>query len=65
MLWIQYNAVSSVFLVKNLYNIMHSFAQIERYAGVRYYPKDILFSEFVTPSDWYGMTKEQWREATW
>jgi len=63
-LWIQYDAVSSVFLVKNLYNLMHSSAQIERYLGVKHYPKDTLFSEFVPPADWYGMSKEQWRQAT-
>lgn len=63
-LWIQYSAVSSVFLVKNLYNLIHAFAQVERWNGVSYYPKGTLFSEFVPPADWYGMSKEEWRDAT-
>ena len=29
-LWVQYNALSSVFLIKNLYNLLHTYAQIER-----------------------------------
>ena len=37
-LWIKYRAVSSVFLVKNLYNLIHTFTQVDRYLGVRYYP---------------------------
>lgn len=63
-LWIRYNAISSVFLVKNLYNLIHTGSQIERFTGTNYYPKGTLFSEFVPPSDWYGMSKEQWRAAT-
>lgn len=63
-LWIKYNAVSSVFLVKNLYNLIHTSTQIERFQGVKRYPKQTMFSEFVTPQDWYGMTKEEWRLAT-
>jgi hypothetical protein len=63
-LWVQYNAVSSVFLVKNLYNLVHTITQIERWYGVTNYPKDTLFSQFVSPQDWYGLNKEQWRFAT-
>lgn len=63
-LWVQYNAVSSVFLVKNLYNLIHTATQIERYSGVKRYPKDTLFAEFVTPQDWYNLSKEDWRAAT-
>lgn len=63
-LWIQYNAVSSVFLVKNLYNLLHTITQIERWQGVALYPKDTLFSQFVSPQEWYGLSKEQWRFAT-
>jgi len=37
-LWVQYDAVSSVFLVKNLYNLIHTATQVDRYSGVRYYP---------------------------
>jgi len=37
-LWIKYDAVSSVFLVKNLYNLIHTATQVDRYVGVRYYP---------------------------
>ena len=42
-LWIQYDAVSSVFLVKNLYNLIHTATQVDRYVGVRYYP-DVSYS---------------------
>jgi hypothetical protein len=63
-LWVQYNAVSSVFLVKNLYNLVHTTTQIERWYGVSTYPKDTLFSEYVSPQDWYGLNMEQWRFAT-
>lgn len=63
-LWIKYNAVSSVFLVKNLYNLIHTSAHVERWTGVKRYPKETLFTEFVSPQDWYGMTKEEWRDAT-
>jgi hypothetical protein len=37
-LWIRYNAVSSVFLVKNLYNLIHTATQVDRHVGVRFYP---------------------------
>jgi hypothetical protein len=63
-LWIQYNAVSSVFLVKNIYNLIHTITQIERWKSVSHYPKETLFSEFVAPQEWYGLTNEQWRRAT-
>ena len=38
-LWIKYNAVSSVFLVKNLYNLIHTATQVDRHLGVRFYPE--------------------------
>eukprot|EP01031_Cornospumella_fuschlensis_P032399 gene32399-39179_t len=63
-LWIQFGAVSSVFLVKNLYNLIHTLMQIERYTGVKRYPRETLFTELVVPQDWYNMTKEEWRKAT-
>jgi len=63
-LWIQYSAVSSVFLVKNIYNLIHTITQIERWHTVVHYPKDTLFAQYVPPSEWYGLTKEQWRYAT-
>ena len=63
-LWVQYNAVSSVFLVKNIYNLIHTITQIERWKGVARYPKDILFSQYVPAQDWYGLTMEQWRKET-
>lgn len=63
-LWIKYNAISSVFLVKNLYNLIHTVSQVERYKGTTFYPKGTLFSEFVPPQDWYGLSKEEWRRAT-
>lgn len=33
-LWIQYNALSSVFLIKNLYNLLNAVSQVERNYGV-------------------------------
>lgn len=63
-LWIQYNAVSSVFLVKNIYNLIHTVTQIGRWQGVTRYPKDTLFSQFVPAQDWYGLSMEQWRKCT-
>jgi hypothetical protein len=53
-----------VFLIKNLYNLLHGISESERYYGTRHYPKDTLFTTEVTPQDWYGMTKEEWRVAT-
>jgi hypothetical protein len=50
-------------LIKNLYNLLHTGAQIERWSGVGRYPKYTLFTEFVPPADWYGMSKEEWRAA--
>lgn len=63
-LWIQYNAVSSVFLIKNLYNLLHTVVEVERAYGTAVYPKGTLFTEFVPPQDWYGLTQAQWRVAT-
>lgn len=63
-LWVKYGSVSSVFLIKNLYNLLHTAAQIERWSGVWRYPKHTIFTEFVPPADWYGMSKEEWRAAT-
>lgn len=57
-LWIEYGAVASVFLVKNLYNILHTVSLVERSRGVEHYRKDTLFMQFVRPKDWYGMTQE-------
>jgi hypothetical protein len=31
---------------------------------VKNYGPDTLFYQYVRPQDWYGMTKEKWREAT-
>lgn len=62
-LWIQYNALSSVFLIKNLYNLLNTIAQVERSYGIDKYPADTLFTEAVHPSMWYGMSKEEWRLA--
>lgn len=63
-LWVKYNALSSVFLIKNLYNLLHTYAQIERYFGVTKYPKYTLFTESVPAAEWYGLNREEWREAT-
>jgi len=64
-LWVVYQQNSvSVFLVKNLYNLLHSGALIERASGIPKYPKGTLFTEFVEPREWYGLTQGEWREAT-
>lgn len=64
-LWVIYKQTSvSVFLVKNLYNLMHTAALIERAHGVKRYPKGTLFTEFVSPQEWYGMNQTEWRAAT-
>ncbi len=63
MIYVVFQAISSVFLVKNLYNLLHSSTQIERWMGAEY-PPGTLFSEFVNPAEWYGLTKEQWRACT-
>lgn len=57
-LWVRYGAVASVFLVKNLYNILHTISLVERSRGVKTYKKDTLFMQYVRPKDWYGMTQE-------
>ena len=52
-LWARYNAVSSVFLVKNIYNLLHGVSLVERAAGVRCYPpRETMFMGFVAPQDW-------------
>jgi hypothetical protein len=63
-LWAYYDAVSSVFLIKNLYNLIHTISQVERSYRVIKYPKTTLFTEFVHPSEWYDMSREEWRQAT-
>lgn len=64
-LWIVYKQSSvSVFLVKNLYNLLHTAALIERAHGVKKYTKGTLFTEFVSPQEWYGLSQSEWREAT-
>lgn len=62
-LWIKYNALTSVFLVKNLYNLIHTMCQIERYGGVKNYPKYTLFTEAVPSYEWYGMSSQEWRKV--
>ena len=32
-LWVEYSAMSSVFLIKNLYNLLHTWVEVERYVG--------------------------------
>ena len=63
-LWIKYHALSSVFLIKNVYNLIHTVSHIERWKGVRHYPKYTLFTESVAPKEWYGMSNSEWRDAT-
>jgi len=63
-LWVDYDAVSSVFLIKNMYNLLHTYVEVERAVGIKNYPKGTLFTEFVPPQDWYGMDQQQWRSET-
>ena len=52
-LWVGYNAVSSVFLVKNIYNLLHGVSLAERAYGVKCYPqKDTLFFGYVPSNIW-------------
>lgn len=46
-LWIQYRAVSSVFLVKNLYNLIHTATQVDRHLGVRFYPDVRAIAQYI------------------
>lgn len=63
-LWIRYNAVTSVFLVKNVLSILHTISLVERSRGVNKYQNDVLFIQYVRPKDWYGLSQEEWRDAT-
>jgi hypothetical protein len=63
-LWVEYNALTSVFLIKNLYNLLHTAAQFERYIGVTKYPKYTLFTEPIPAQEWYGMDLQEWRAVT-
>ncbi len=63
-LWIRYNALTSVFLVKNLFNIVNTLCQVERYLGSKNYPRYTLFTEAVPVHGWYGMTPLEWRRVT-
>lgn len=60
-LWVHYGAVGSVFIIKNLFSLLHAGNQVERYAGSKKYKEGIQFNQFVLPQDWYGLTKEEWR----
>ncbi len=62
-LWVGYDAVSSVFLIKNIYNLIHSVAMVERAAGVDRYSKSCMFLEYVPAYEWYGLTSEEWRDS--
>jgi hypothetical protein len=63
-MWVKYDAVASVFMIKNLSNLLHTLALIERGMGVENYTKNTLFMQYVMPKDWYGMSMETWRMAT-
>jgi hypothetical protein len=63
-LWVHYDALSSVFLIKNIYNLLHSIAMVERAWGVDKYSKNVLFMEYVPANEWYGLSPDQWRVAT-
>lgn len=63
-LWLHFDAVASVFMIKNLFNLLHTVALVERGKGVGNYSPGTLFVSYVSPRDWYGMNKEQWRAAT-
>lgn len=62
-LWVGYDAVSSVFLIKNIYNLIHSVAMVERAAGVDRYSKGCMFLEYVPAYEWYGLSNEEWKDA--
>ena len=47
-----------------LYNLLHTWVEVERATGIKNYPKGTLFTEFVPPQDWYGMSQHDWRIAT-
>jgi hypothetical protein len=63
-MWLRYDAVASVFMIKNLSNLLHTVALIERGKGVENCTKHTLFMQYVMPKDWYGMNMETWRMAT-
>jgi hypothetical protein len=63
-LWVRYSAVSSVFLIKNLYNLLHTWVEVDRARGIAQYPKGTLFTEQVHPQEWYGMSLQEWRVET-
>ena len=50
-LWVEYNALTSVFLIKNLYNLLHTGSQVERGYKIEKYPKYTLFTENVPPAE--------------
>ena len=52
-LWLQYNAIDSIFLIKNIYNLIHTVTMVERYYGGRHYPTEALFAKEVRPNEWY------------
>lgn len=37
---------------------------VYRAKGTKNYPKGTLFTEFVPPQDWYGLSLQDWRIAT-
>ena len=55
-LWLQYNAIDSIFLIKNIYNLIHTITMVERYYGGRHYPTEALFAKEVRPNEWYVLT---------
>ena len=61
--WYNYGAISSVFIIKNLYNLLHTAANFANLIGARKY-KLTLFTEYVPPYYWYGLTAKDWKNLT-
>lgn len=63
-LWAGFGIINSVFLIKNIYNLMHTWALVERWVGGRYYPADTMFAHEVRPAEWYGISDAEFRNRT-
>jgi len=62
--WYNYGAISSVFIIKNLYNLLHTAANFSNLIGARKYIKQTLFTEYVPPYYWYDLTAKDWKNLT-
>ena len=63
--WYNFGAISSVFIIKNLYNLLHTAANFSNMIAARKYDsKTTLFTEYVSPYIWYGLTAKDWKNLT-